>query len=160
MLAALPVRAADRALAGSRTRDPDDPTIALLDAWAVACDVLTFYTERLANESFLGTATERTSLQELGALVAYRLGPGVAAETMLAFALERPPALPPREGAGSRHPARRPCRSAVVLPAGLRVQSVPGPGRAAADVRDGRGDRGAAGVERAARRPDRRRTCP
>ena len=54
------------ALAGLRTRDGDDLTIALLDAWAVACDVLTFYTERLANESYLRTATERTSLQELG----------------------------------------------------------------------------------------------
>ena len=75
---------------GLRTRESDDPTIAVLDAFAVACDVLTFYSERLANESYLRTATERTSLQELGKLVAYRLSPGVAAETWLAFSLERP----------------------------------------------------------------------
>lgn len=115
------------ALAGLRTRDADDPTIALLDAWAVACDVLTFYSERLANEAFLRTATERTSLQELGKLVAYRLSPGVAAETWLAFSLERPPVLPePSPPDPGQVPPSVP--SALVLPVGMRVQSVPGPG--------------------------------
>jgi predicted phage baseplate assembly protein len=115
------------ALARLRTRDADDPTIALLDAWAVACDVLTFYSERLANEAFLRTSTERTSLQELGKLVAYRLSPGVAAETWLAFSLERPPVLP---AADPPDPGQRPpsVPAAVVLPVGMRVQSVPGPG--------------------------------
>ncbi len=110
-----------------RTRDADDPTIALLDAWAVACDVLTFYSERLANEAFLRTATERTSLQELGKLVAFRLGHGVAAETFLAFSLERPPAPPPLDppDPGLVTPA---VPRALVLPERLRVQSVPGPG--------------------------------
>jgi len=114
-------------LAGLRTRDPDDVSIALLDAWAVACDVLTFYSERLANESFLRTATERTSLQELGKLVAYRLSPGVAAETWLAFALERPPTAAP---AATADPGALPptVPAAITLPVGLRVQSVPGPG--------------------------------
>jgi predicted phage baseplate assembly protein len=112
-----------------RTRDAGDPTIALIDAWAVVCDVLTFYTERLANESYLRTATERTSLQELGRLVAYRLAPGVAAETHLAFSLETPPrtgqptGLPPGPGLIPPSPP-----TAVDLPRGLRVQSVPGPG--------------------------------
>jgi hypothetical protein len=41
-----------------RTRDDDDFTIALLDAWASVADVLTFYQERIANESYLRTATE------------------------------------------------------------------------------------------------------
>jgi len=115
------------ALASLRTRDADDPTIALLDAWAVACDVLTFYSERLANESYLRTSTERTSLQELGKLLAYRLSPGVAAETWLAFSLERPPAPPPQNPVdpGQVPPA---VPGAVILPQGLRVQSVPGPG--------------------------------
>ena len=115
------------ALAGLRTRDADDPTIALLDAWAVACDVLTFYSERLANEAFLRTSTERTSLQELGKLVAYRLSPGVAAETWLAFSLERPPVLPATNppDPGQVPPA---VPTAVGLPVGMRVQSVPGPG--------------------------------
>ncbi|BBX69960.1 baseplate J/gp47 family protein [Mycolicibacterium psychrotolerans] len=118
------------ALAGLRTRDGDDLTIALLDAWAVACDVLTFYTERLANESYLRTATERTSLQELGKLVAYPLSPGVAAATWLAFALERPPALPALDPPDpGQVPPEVP--DAVILPVGLRVQSVPGPGEQA-----------------------------
>ena len=46
-----------------RTRDDDDFTIGLLDAFACAADVLTFYQERIANESYLGTARERVSLQ-------------------------------------------------------------------------------------------------
>lgn len=118
------------ALAGLRTRDGDDLTIALLDAWAVACDVLTFYTERLANESYLRTATERTSLQELGKLVAYRLSPGVAAVTWLAFALERPPALPALDPPDpGQVPPEVP--DSVTLPVGLRVQSIPGPGEQA-----------------------------
>ena len=114
------------ALARLRTRRSDDPTIALLDAFAVACDVLTFYSERLANESYLRTALERTSLQELGRLVAYRLAPGAAAETYLAFALERPVEIP---AAVSTDPGLLPpaVPQAVTLPERLRVQSVPGP---------------------------------
>ena len=117
------------ALAGLRTRDADDPTIALIDAWAAVCDVLTFYTERLADESYLRTARERTSLQELGKLVAYRLDPGAAAETHLAFTLERPPALPALDppDPGLLPPA---VPASVTLPERLRVQSVPGPGEA------------------------------
>src|SRR5260370_37310367 len=55
------------------TRDPSDPSIALLDAFAVVADVLTFYQERIANEGYLPTAIERRSIQELGNLIGYRL---------------------------------------------------------------------------------------
>ncbi|MFE7836525.1 baseplate J/gp47 family protein [Streptomyces sp. NPDC057474] len=111
------------------TRDSGDPTIALIDSWAVACDVLTFYNERLANESYLRTATERVSLQELGRLVAYRLAPGVAAETHLAFSLEKPPAIALPTGLAPDPGLIPPTPPAAVeLPRGLRVQSVPGPG--------------------------------
>jgi predicted phage baseplate assembly protein len=115
------------ALAGLQTRDDRDFTIGLIDAFACAADVLTFYQERLIQESFLGTAVERVSLQELGKLVGYRLRPGVAAETWLAFALETPPAPPPSAPLEpgsfvSGVPTR------VSLAAGLRVDSVPGPG--------------------------------
>jgi len=114
-------------LASLTTRDPDDLSIAMLDAWAVAADVLTFYTERLANESYLRTASERISLQELGRLIGYRLRPGVAAETHLAFAIEPPPAVP---AAASRDPGSNPrvTPATVALEAGLRVQSIPAPG--------------------------------
>ena len=62
--------------------------IALLDAWATVADVLTFYQERIANESYLRTATERVSLVHLAALIGYRPRPGVAAGAFLAFTLE------------------------------------------------------------------------
>ena len=116
-----------RPLGGLRTRDDDDFSIGLIDAVSCAADVLTFYQERLANESFLRTATERVSIQEMAKLVGYRLRPGVAAETRLAFALETPtappPTLPPEPGAFvTGIPAR------LTLGSGLKVQSVPGPG--------------------------------
>src|SRR6185436_6835140 len=46
-----------RVLSGLTTRASDDPSIALLDAWAIVADVLTFYQERIANEGYLMTAT-------------------------------------------------------------------------------------------------------
>lgn len=114
-------------LAALRTRDGDDYSIGLMDAFACVADVLSFYQERIANESYLGTAVERVSLQEMGKLVGYRLRPGVAAETWLAFALETPPtppaALAPEPGNFvTGVPAR------LALDVGLKVQSVPGPG--------------------------------
>ena len=66
-------------LAALTTRDSSDPAIALLDVWAVVADVLTFYQERIANEGYLRTATERQSVMNLAALVNYILRPGVAA---------------------------------------------------------------------------------
>lgn len=108
------------------TRDDSDFSIALIDAFACAADVLTFYQERLVNESFLRTATERVSLQELGKLVGYRLRPGLAAETWLAFALEAPPETPAElvSEPGSFVTGVPP---RVSLPVGIQVQSVPGP---------------------------------
>ena len=91
-----------------KTREADDPAIALLDAWSTVADVLTFYQERIANEGYLRTATERRSVLELARLVGYNLRPGVAASTFFAYTLEKD--------------------SAVTIPAGSRAQSVPGPG--------------------------------
>ncbi|HUW53025.1 MAG TPA: putative baseplate assembly protein [Rhodanobacter sp.] len=97
------------ALAGLRTRESDDPAMALLDAWAVGADVLSFYTERIANEGYLRTATERRSVLELARLVDYRLRPGVAASVYLAYTIEKD--SPP-----------------VTIAAGARAQSIPAPG--------------------------------
>ena len=52
-------------------RDPSDPSIALLDGWATVGDVLTFYQERIANEGYLRTTTERRSVLELSRLTGY-----------------------------------------------------------------------------------------
>jgi predicted phage baseplate assembly protein len=105
--------AAERsALAGLQTRQDDDFAIALLDAWATVADVLTFYQERIANESYLRTATERLSLVHLARLIGYELQPGVAASTYLAFTLEEAPGAPSR----------------TTIDSGVKVQSIPGPG--------------------------------
>jgi len=111
MLAALSSQ--ERAtLQALQTRDDDDFSIALLDAWATVADVLTFYQERSANESYLRTATERFSLLELARLIGYELRPGVAASTFLAFTVEDAPGAPPR----------------ATVDIGTKAQSIPGPG--------------------------------
>lgn len=100
-------------LAGLRTRDPKDWSLALLDAWAVAADVLTFQTERTANEHYLRTATERRSVSGIVGLIGYRLSPGVAAQGTLAFTLDTSPGSP----------------EAVPVASGAKVQTLPGPGQ-------------------------------
>jgi hypothetical protein len=104
------------ALAGLTTREDGDFTIALCDAVASTLDVLSFYQERIANENFLRTATERRSILELARLIGYELAPGVAASTWLAFTLQEVP--------GSPALAAGP----VTIPVGAKVQSVPGQG--------------------------------
>jgi hypothetical protein len=109
-----------------RTREDDDFTIALMDAFAVMADVLTFYTERYENESYLGTATEKFSVAQLAALVGYQPSPGVAASTSLAFSID--PATgafgPALTGAGNGQVV--PAASQTVdIPVGTGVQSVP-----------------------------------
>jgi hypothetical protein len=103
------------ALTALTTRAPDDPAMALLDAWAVVGDILTFYQERIANEAYLRTATETRSVQELARAIGYELGPGVAASTYLAFTVEQP--LVPKAGL--------PIPSTITIATGTRVQSVP-----------------------------------
>ena len=76
------------------TRALDDPAIALIDAWAVVADVLTFYQERIANEGFIKTATEQRSILELARAIGYELNPGVAASTFLAFTVDDAPGSP------------------------------------------------------------------
>ena len=75
-------------LSGLTTRSTEDPAIALLDAWAMVNDVLTFYQERIANEGYLRTATERRSVLEMARAIGYELSPGVAASTYLAFTVD------------------------------------------------------------------------
>src|SRR5580704_11971324 len=79
------------ALAGLKTRDNDDFSIALLDASSMMLDILTFYQERLANESYLRTATQLQSLTELARLIGYQPAPGVGASVYLSFTLQAAP---------------------------------------------------------------------
>jgi hypothetical protein len=96
-------------LRGLSTREKDDFSMALMDAWAMVADILTFYQERIATEGYLRTATERWSILELARLVGYRLRPGVASSTYLAFTLEKGYELE--------------------IPKGTRAQSLPDPGK-------------------------------
>ena len=98
------------ALRDLTTRDDDDPSIALLDAWAMVLDVLSFYQERIANEGYLRTATERRSILEMARSIGYELRPGVAAVTYLAFTLETAQGSP----------------SSAKIGLGTKAQSVPG----------------------------------
>jgi hypothetical protein len=116
MLQSLPLAPADPSDPGSRrplaqllSHSTDDPTVALIDACACMADVLTFYQERIANEGFLRTATERRSVLELARAIGYELKPGVAASVHLAFTVEDAPGAP------------RVC----TLASGTAVQSVP-----------------------------------
>lgn len=102
-----------RPLADLTTRSGDDPAVALLDAWATVADVLTFYQERIANEGYLRTATERRSVLELGRAVGYELNPGVAASSFLAFTVEDAPGAP----------------GVATVPRGTKVQSIPDQGQ-------------------------------
>lgn len=120
MLARLPLwglpgqlATAPRPLGQLRTREPDDAAIALVDASACVADVLTFYQERIANEGFLRTATERRSVLELARAVGYELRPGVAASVHLVFTVEDAPGAP----------------GVCTIAAGAPVQSVPPQGK-------------------------------
>jgi hypothetical protein len=96
-----------------RTRADSDFTIGLIDAWALSADILAFYNERIANEAYLRTAVDRRSVFELARLAGYRPSPGVAASAFIAFTLNDAPGAPDN----------------VVIAAGARIQSVPGPGQ-------------------------------
>lgn len=91
-----------------RSRSSDDHSIAAVEMWSAVADVITFYTERAANEAFIRTAVNRDSLLRLVRLIDYQLAPGAAASAKLAFTLEP--------------------GSTAVIPARTRVQSVPAAG--------------------------------
>ena len=98
--------AGTQSLSALKTRSDDDYAITLLDMWATVADVLTFYQERIANESYLRTARQRDSILQMARMLDYHLRPGIAATTFLAFTIDQ--------------------NSSLKIPVGLRVQSVPG----------------------------------
>jgi len=64
-----------------RDRGGTDYATIFLELWAYVGDVLTFYQERIANEAFVQTATQRDSVLRLARLVEYRPRPGAAWKT-------------------------------------------------------------------------------
>jgi len=91
-------------------REDDDSTIALMDVWAMILDVLTFYNERIINEGYILTSTERLSLVELARHISYIPKPGVAAGSWFSFLTEESPGAP----------------TEAKVENGTRVQSIPG----------------------------------
>lgn len=91
------------------TRDKFDASLALLDAWSNVADIMTFYQERIANEGYLRTATERRSILELSRLVGYQPRPGVSSSVYLAYSVDQN------------------FKEETILSIGSRAQSIPGP---------------------------------
>ena len=86
-----------------------DLALQMMEWWAYLSDILTFYNERVATESYLRTADQSLSVNRLVRLLGYRPRPGIGATGTLA-------AL----ASGSQP---------FTLPAGFAVQSKPGPGK-------------------------------
>ncbi|MEG4318625.1 MULTISPECIES: baseplate J/gp47 family protein [unclassified Microcoleus] len=86
-----------------------DLALQLVEWWAYLADILTFYNERIANESYLKTADLPESVQGLIQILGYRPRPGIGARGVVA-ALTNHPTL-------------------FTLPQGFQIQSKPGPGK-------------------------------
>ncbi len=87
-----------------------DLAVQMMEWWAYLADILTFYNERIANEDYLGTAALPESVNHLVQLLGYRPRPALGSTGTLAALLSPGAQLP------------------LSLPAGLQVQSKPGPG--------------------------------
>jgi hypothetical protein len=87
-------------LAQWRAREGNDLGLMLLEMWAFVLDILGFYDERIANETYLRTAVLRPSLRKLVGLIGYQARPALAASVVLAAIADgnRPIMLPPRAG--------------------------------------------------------------
>ncbi len=85
-----------------------DLAVQMIEWWAYLADILSFYNERIANESYLFTAVLPESVRGLIRILGYRPRPGIGATGKLAAAMS-----------GSR---------SFTLPLGFQIQSKPGPG--------------------------------
>jgi predicted phage baseplate assembly protein len=83
---------------------------AFLELWAYIGDILTFYQERIVNEAFVATATQRDSLLRLASAIGYRPLPGAAAVALVAFTVDsgKTITVPARFRVGSRAQPDRP----------------------------------------------------
>ena len=87
-------------LTGWRAREGDDLGVMLLEMWAYVLDILGFYDERIADESYLRTAVLRPSLRKLVELIGYQARPALGASVVLAVIADGKKLikLPPRTG--------------------------------------------------------------
>jgi hypothetical protein len=91
-------------------QSPSDLGVLLVDLFAYMGDVVLYYQDRIANEVFPATSSERRSVLNLLRLVGYELTPPLAAAAELTLIFKPPPA------GGS---------PAVTVPRGAQFKSVP-----------------------------------
>src|SRR5215210_6721801 len=96
--------------------DRKDYGAALVDMWAYLCDILTYYQERIATESFLRTAGLEESVIELLYLADYLPRRGRSASTVVRFVANEKNILP---------------TESVVIPKSFKIRSVPAKGQEA-----------------------------
>jgi len=65
--------------------DPSDIGVALLETFAYLGDILSFYTDRMASEGFLGTASQRASVLQIANMLGYTPTPSSAATVSLSI---------------------------------------------------------------------------
>ncbi len=73
-------------------QSPSDLGSVLVDLFAYMGDVVLYYQDRIANESFLQTAVERRSVLNMLRLVGYELAPPVPSSAGLTIVFNKPPA--------------------------------------------------------------------
>ncbi len=111
--------------------DKRDYGAALVDMWAYLCDILTYYQERIANESFLRTSKLKESVIELLYLVDYLPQRGSSASTLVRFvANEKKVPLSPNSPS-PLPPTSHSTESSVIIPRGFKIRSVPAKGQEA-----------------------------
>ncbi len=98
-----------------RTDGTGDLAVMIAEWFAYVADIVTFYNERIANESYLRTAILPESVNNLIALLGYRPRPAIGATGSLAALVS------PGPNFGN---------AGIVLPKGLQFQSKPTPGQA------------------------------
>jgi hypothetical protein len=86
-----------------------DLALQMVEWWAYIADVLTFYSESVATESYLKTARLPESVNRLIRLLGYRPRPGIGATAVVAAIATGP--------------------DPFTLPQGFQIQSKPGPGK-------------------------------
>lgn len=86
-----------------------DLAVQMVEWWAYLADILTFYSDRIANESYLRSADLPESVQRLIRLLGYRPRPGIGARGVVA--------------------ALTNTAKPFTLPQGFQIQSKPGPGK-------------------------------
>ena len=83
----------------------DDLGVMVLEMWAYVCDVLSFYDEVIANETYVRTADLRASLRKLTGLLGYIPRPAVSASVILTALAEGRNALTLNTGTAFRSEA-------------------------------------------------------